>query len=287
MGVTTPFIVLPGASGKAPSLTIFGANPGDEVDFKTINYPGWQRYSAEGFSAEVLIADLVSQIESMVPQGPIRILGISIGGHFGYAAALRLQAGGREISGFCAIDTFMIASAAPRVGWKSRALEHGLSLLRERRMGELGVFVRSRSWRSLLRLAGDRLPSVMQLLKSSGRLASLAQFDHTIEEELSMRLLIREVATWVASLDREPTALLAPAILIRTSESVIDDLGWRRRCPGIKIFVVPGTHHTIFDSENILTLNRTFVTATRDWDAPVEATAVSLISVASKHWSPP
>jgi thioesterase domain-containing protein len=268
----SPIIVLPGASGKIPSLTIFGANPADEGVFKPISYPGWQRYTAKGFSAGVLIEDLVSQIESIVPQGPIRILGISIGGHFGYAAALRLQASGRAIDGFCAIDTFMIASAAPRVGWKGRALEHGLMLLRERRMGDLSTFVRTRSWRALLRLAGNRLPRALQVLGSSARLSALARVDNTIEEEVSMRMLIRETAAWAASLDRDPIALMAPTILIRTSESVRDDIAWRRRCPGIKIFEVPGTHHTIFEPENVLPLHRTFVTATRDWHAPIEVT---------------
>ena len=57
-----------------------------------IGYPGWKRYVADGFSAEVLVADLVTQIATKVPQGPIRIVSVSIGGHFGYAAALRLQA---------------------------------------------------------------------------------------------------------------------------------------------------------------------------------------------------
>lgn len=262
--VSSPIVVLGGAGREPINLTIFTDDPGDVVRFRTIDYPGWQRYSATDFSAETFIADLASQIASMVPEAPIRILGISIGGHFGYAAALHLQATGREIAGFCAIDTFMVSSSAPRAGWKGRAAALGLRLLRERRIQDLGNFLRSRLLRACLRLAGDRLPILLRGFASSGRLPILAH-DRLFEEELNMRLLIRAVAPWISSLDIKPVALNAPAILIRTPESASDDSAWRRRCPGIQIFEIPGTHQRMFDVENIDTLRKSFVSATYGW----------------------
>jgi thioesterase domain-containing protein len=104
---SSPVIFLPGADGCAPNLDVFRESVDD---IEVIGYPGWRRHVADGFSAEVLITDLVAQIVTRVPRGPIRIVGFSIGGHFGYAAALRLQGMGREIAGFCAIDTFMMVS---------------------------------------------------------------------------------------------------------------------------------------------------------------------------------
>ena len=44
-----------------------------------------------------------AEIDARIPYGPIRLVGLSMGGHFAYAAALRLQGMGREIAGFCAI----------------------------------------------------------------------------------------------------------------------------------------------------------------------------------------
>ena len=169
MTAPTPIIVLPGANGKV-YLSTFSADAEEQEKFSAIRYPGWQSYIAKGLSAEALIGDIVSQIVALAPQGPIRIVGISIGGHFGYAAALRLQASGREIAGFCAIDTFMIASSAPRVGWARRALELGVKLVYERRVGDFGVFIRSNFWRALLRLAGNRLLNLLRIFGSSGRL---------------------------------------------------------------------------------------------------------------------
>jgi thioesterase domain-containing protein len=256
-------IYLSGAGGGAPDLDIFRDGVEDGTHFEVIGYPGWQRYVAEGFSAEVLIADLAEKISIKVPRGPIRIIGNSIGGHFGYAVALRLQAMGREIAGFCAIDAFMITSSAPSKGWMRRALTRALELLRKRNIGEFVRYVRSLFWRALLRLLRGRLPSLLSRFSSSGPLVS--GLDPIFEEELSMRLLIREAAPWIASLDRNPIPLWAPAILLRTRLAADDDAAWRRRCPNIEIFEVPGRHHSLFESENISSLRAAFLTATRNW----------------------
>jgi thioesterase domain-containing protein len=97
--LSSPVVFLSGAGGGAPDLSVFREGPEDATRFDVISYPGWKRYASEGFSAEILIADLVNEIAKRVPEGPIRIIGHSIGGHFGYAAALRLEAMGREIAG--------------------------------------------------------------------------------------------------------------------------------------------------------------------------------------------
>jgi thioesterase domain-containing protein len=259
-----PVIFLPGAGGGAPDLDVFREGAEDVTRFEVIGYPGWRRLVADRLSAEVLIADLVAQIVTRVPRGPIRIVGFSIGGHFGYAAALRLQAMGREIAGLCSIDTFMMVSPELSEGWKSRALAEGLELLRGRRFREFTRFVRSRFWRGLFRLAGSRMSSLLQRLSSSRR-PSVSASDPIFERELRVRLLIQAVAPWIASLDREPVPLKAPAILIRTRMTASDDAAWRRRCPNIEIFEIPGQHHTLFEAENIASLHEAFITATRSW----------------------
>jgi hypothetical protein len=45
--------------------------------FEVIGYPGWRRLVADRLSAEVLIADLVAEIATKVPRGPIRIVGFN------------------------------------------------------------------------------------------------------------------------------------------------------------------------------------------------------------------
>ena len=80
-----------------------------------------------------------------------------------------------------------------------------------------------------------------------------------------MRLLLRATAPWVASLDREPIPLDAPAALLRTPLTSSDDEAWRRRCPQIEILEIPGGHQTLFEAENLDALRAAFVAARRGW----------------------
>ncbi len=108
-----PTLILPGAGGDdAVNPAFFCSKAEHAARFQTIGYPGWRRYVETGFSADGLIEHLAAQIALRAPEGPIRIIGISLGGHLGYAAALHLQASGREIGGFCAIDACMTTSAS-------------------------------------------------------------------------------------------------------------------------------------------------------------------------------
>ncbi len=240
-------------------VSVFKASPLDRIE--PIHYPGWRRYSADDFSAERLVSELAAQIESLVNGGPIRIVGYSLGGHLGYAVALRLIEAGRTVSGFCAIDSFMIASDAPGSDWKGRALRQGAELLKARRFGEFARFVRSKFWRAGLRLA----PSLFNRLAASSKTSMISTLDPIFESEFSMRLLLKETAPFVASLDSKPVALHAPAVLIRTRSTADDDLAWQQRCPAIRIFEIPGQHHNLFESQHIGKLHDVFVAATRDW----------------------
>jgi thioesterase domain-containing protein len=122
---------------------VFRAGGEDTTRFEIIGYPDWRRCIADGFSAELLIEDLAAQIATKVPRGPIRIIGLSLGGHLGYALGIHFQAMGREIAGLCAIDSSTFVSSELSAGWKGRALEQGFELLRERRIGEFANSLRN------------------------------------------------------------------------------------------------------------------------------------------------
>ena len=258
-------IIFSGAGAGTIHPAFFCSSSEHEARFPTIRYPGWTRYVENGFTAQKLIEELAARVSLLVPDGSIRIIGTSLGGHLAYAAALRLQAGGRKIGGFCAIDTFTTASASPMAGWKGRALKTGAALLWDRRMDEFGRFLRSRFWRALLRLAGDRLQVLMQKIAPSGRLPKILEVDPLFEEELSMRLLLMEAAPWVALLNRDPVPLRAPAVLLRTRFTGDADFLWRRRCPGIKVVEIAGDHDTLFDAENPSSVRDPFLAASSDW----------------------
>jgi thioesterase domain-containing protein len=262
---TTQTIIFSGAGGGTVHPAFFCSSPEQAARFRTIGYPGWPRYIENGFTARKLVEELATRISSLVPEGSIRIIGLSLGGHLGYAAALRLQADGRQIGGFCAIDTFTATTAAPMTGWKGRALKAAAASLRDRRIDEFGRFLRSRFWRASLRLSGDRLQALVRKLTPSGRLPKILEVDPLFEEELSMRLLVKEAVPWVASLDRDPVPLRAPAVLLRTSSTGDADSLWRRRCPGIKVVEIAGDHQTLLDPENPSCFREPFLAATSEW----------------------
>jgi thioesterase domain-containing protein len=250
-------LFLPGAGGVAPDLSLFKDGPDDPTRFQTIGYPGWRRYVEDDFSAEVLLTELEQRVVATVPEGPICLMGLSLGGHLAYALALRLQAIGREIAGVCIIDSFMIKSAAPSAGWQGRALSQALELLRQGRLAEFIVFIRSKFWRALLRLSPGGLTRLLQ--KSNPAENSM------LELETSMRLLIRITAPWVAALDYEPEPLLAPVALLRTRATAEDDNAWRRRCPNLQVVEIEGHHHSLFEPQHLPILRNAFHAATHDW----------------------
>ena len=263
------YLFLPGAAGGGEhDMAAFSAGLEHPIHFETISYPGWRRYVEDDFSAETLIAELTADVAKRAPAGPIRLIGVSLGGHFGYAIALRLQQTGREIEMLCAIDSFMVASSQPSAGWRSRALSDAFDLIRKRRFGELAQFVRSKAWRAAMRLAGGRLAGLLRSSSGGGQLPSIFGHDDIAEQELSMRLLLREVAPWVAGLDCNPIAMNAPAILLRTEATAGHDAAWRLRCPRIEIREVPGKHLTLFEAENINALREAFVEASGAFTTP-------------------
>ena len=260
-----PVIYLSGAGGGQPDFDAFRDGIDDETRFEVIGYPGWQRYVSDRYSAEVLIAELAAQIEAKVGGGPIRIVGLSIGGHFAYAIGLHFQAMGREIAGLCAIDSFMFTSSGPSAGWKGRALAEAVEIIRRKRFREFLRFLRSRFWRALARLAGDRLQGLLRKMSSPNGRNVFSAVDPIFEEELSMRLLIKLTTPWIASLDQKPVALKTQAILLRAAHTGSSDAAWRSRCPNIGIVEIAGQHHNLFEPENIGSLRQAFLTATRGW----------------------
>jgi thioesterase domain-containing protein len=237
----------------------------ESIRLEPIKYPNWPRFLSGGFSMEILIAELVEQIVTKVPEGRVSIVGYSIGGHLGYACALRLQAIGREIAGFCAIDSAIITSSEPRPGWIGRHLEGALRLLHDGRFHELPTFLRTRFWRVQLRLLLRGAPALIRILARSERGPALAALDPILEGELNGLLTAQEAAPWIASLERDPVAMNAPAVLLRTPETAGDDAAWQRRCPNIEIIEIDGNHTTLFQPENVGSFCEALLAGTHNW----------------------
>ena len=255
------FAVLSGAGGGVPDLRAFVVTPAETTRFAPVVYPGWRRYADEGFSAQALVQELAEEIAGW--GGRVAILGVSLGGHLGYAVALRLQNLGVDVAGLCAVDSFLISSAEIRPGSAGRHFARLSALAQSGSLRRLGTQARSLFWRALLRLAGDR--AVPFSRRWRGLFRAVCAADPAFEKELSMRLLMRATAPWLSELDRDPAPLRACAAHLRTASSVDSDGAWRARCPDIEIVEIPGDHDSLLDPENFAGMRRAFASVTRGW----------------------
>ena len=258
------FAVVSGAGGGVPDLRAFAATPAEAARFAPLVYPGWRRYADEGFSALALVRDFADEIAGWRER--VAILGISLGGHLGYAVALRLLSLGVEVAGFCAIDSFLIPSADVRPGSAGRNLARLRVLAQRGSLGRRGTQVHALFWRALLRLAGDRAPPLLRRWRDSGLFRAACAVDRTFENELNMRLLMRATAPWLGELDRKPVPLPVRAAHLRTASAAESDDAWRARCPDIEFLEIPGNHDSLLDPENFAAMRRAFATATRGWE---------------------
>jgi thioesterase domain-containing protein len=263
-----PIIVLPGASGHAPDCASFCAEASDRDRVVALRYPPWQTCVDGGLTADALIDALAAEIMDRVPQMPVELVGVSIGGHFAYATALRLESLGRIVAGLCIIDSGTI-TAARSAQWKARLVSHAADLLRRGRPRELALHARHLAWRGLFRLVGDGLPTLAR--DYAGPLHRIGMIDPIFAEELGMRLRIRMTARWMGSLDDHATRLRAPAVLLRTGSTTSADSLWRKRCPDIRIIDIPGNHETMFEAENAAALRAAFLKASAEWSDAVHA----------------
>jgi thioesterase domain-containing protein len=257
-----PIIVLPGASGHAPDFAPFCADPSDRDRIVALRYPTWRTYVEADLSAEALVEGLAAEIMHRFPHTPVVLLGVSIGGHFAYATALRLESLGRSVAGVCVIDSGAL-TAARSANWKARLAANAADLLRRGRPGALALLARQLAWRGLFRLAGDRLPALAR--DYAAPLHQIGKIDPEFADELSMRLLIRITAPWMLSLNDRAAHPRAPAVLLRTRVNTSTDGLWRRRCPDVRIIDIPGNHDTMFEAENAPALRAAFLAATAEW----------------------
>jgi thioesterase domain-containing protein len=261
----TCYAFLPGTGGGAPNLSGLKASSDETTCFEVIKYPGWKRYVDPLFEPHLLAAELADEIIARVPSGPIHILGLSIGGHFGYLAALHLRAQGREVAALCVIDSMMRMCVGPNPDWKSRALTEAFDLLARERYRELIRFLRSKFWRASIRVAGGRLPHLLRRASRIGWLSYALDKDPILKQELDMRMMGSEVAPWIASLEDNPSVLPIPTVFFRTQLNAYSDAAWRVRCSNLSVYEISGEHHRLFESENIDSLRAVFLRATREW----------------------
>ena len=95
-GTGTPLWCVPGAEGSPVTFYDFAKNFAGENPVRCFLYPGMDGKEPVLTSIEDLASRLVQEVKKAQPEGPIRLVGFCVGGFVAYAAAILLQAEGRD-----------------------------------------------------------------------------------------------------------------------------------------------------------------------------------------------
>lgn len=233
------FLTFAGAGGGQLDPGLFVEPSARTVEFRAVRLPGWRWHLQAPRGPGDLQAHLLDEVARLAPSGPLRFVGVSLGGHLAYDVAVRCQARGRVIEGLCLVDSFF---GVPPVPGRVRLKRELARALREMR---LGGFLFQHGLRRLLPRWERLRWRAWQRHAAEGTDPWDLRDGSLVERELSMRLLLQLTAPVSAAPIAEPDALRAPALLLRTADNAGQDALWARRCPGLDVAEVPGTHHTL------------------------------------------
>ena len=90
--------LLPGMGGDEPRLVRFRMEWEGLARIVLLEYPDWTQLLDRNESMEILVRHFLRRIEEELPDGPVWLLGYSLGGNCAHAVALHLAGIGREVA---------------------------------------------------------------------------------------------------------------------------------------------------------------------------------------------
>jgi nonribosomal peptide synthetase DhbF len=261
----TIFLV-PGMGGDEPRLVRFRMEWEGVAQILALEYPDWTQLLDREGGMEVLVQQFFRQIQEVSADGPVWLLGYSIGGNCAHALALRLTKARRQVAFLGLLD----AEAEPSFSVAlSAQLQNGATLIQEVRhaLHDVGRVIRAILQKNLTRAIAlavvRRLTSLrarpVLLIAARHRYARLpVRFGYYLHSYFNEARQLAAAASWCRAVREAPVPLSIPAFLFRSDAHAADappDLGWERHLPRIKIVHVQGKHETMFDPAHVKTLS--------------------------------
>ncbi len=249
-GARMRVFLLPGAGGDEPALARLRTACAEQLDLLQLDYGDWRRFVQPGFGLEELVDELTAQITKAAPDGPIRLIGYSLGGQLAWTIATRLEAMGRVVNGLVMLDSVQAqhlasgrSDARTRLRWRDE-------------WRQLRAALPDDSWRPVLaRIVGRRLlttrgRALLRQLAARGPLsASGAGF--YLAHDLTVSLLLEHSDAWAHRM-APPGLLHAPVTLLRADQNPdpLHDLGWQALCRQLAVQTLQGDHFSMLDAEH-------------------------------------
>ena len=261
--------LLPGMGGDEPRLVRFRMECEGVARIVALEYPDWTQLLDRDGGMGVLVRHLLRQIEEEAPEGPVWLLGYSMGGYCAHAVALHFKTVGREVAFVGLLDTR--ATPSPYVVL-SAELQDGATPIQElwQIIQDTARLLRAIPQRAVAKVLA--LTIVRRLTSPWARPAlSIAaryrharlpvRFNYYLHHYFNEARQVAAVKSWHRTVNEAPVPLSIPAFLFRSEAHLPGDpadLGWERHFPKIGIVNLPGTHETMLDPPNLKTLcNRT------------------------------
>lgn len=261
--------LFPGAGGRdEPSLARFRDQSAPTLTFDVIRVGEWRDWIGHDLDFDGLVARACRHIEAAGTEGPLQLAGYSQGGQLAYATALALSRAGRSVRFVGLLDS---ASDVPsqQASLKISGLSDALRLASQ----YIGATVRDRKdsgdarmrvvfglWR-LCRGPAQRR-TLLMFIARFGRLLFHGPGGVRLDLFIQMKLFSELWGAWFAK-NAQAHSLHSPVFLFRSSDPGIPDLGWQAYSSDLTIVPVAGSHHTMFDAENMCGLITRFAAAVR------------------------
>jgi thioesterase domain-containing protein len=253
-GDRTPLFCVHAVSGSAYSYAGLARLLGPDQPVYGFEAPGFDNDRTPVRSLPTLAAEYTEILREFRPSGEYRLLGWSLGGLMVFDIAKRLTALGMKVSTLILVD-----AGLPQV----------MPLPPERDI--LIRFIRDMMGRS------DQMPTELEALFADwppdvAPAVTFAAVEESgiLPEEFDADLLGSQYDVFRAHLEGFYSLDITgqydgPAVHVMAEQSVAEDMPWSRFLPALKEYTVPGTHHSIWTGENLVTLSQ-IIQATLDDD---------------------
>jgi|GEM_PF-1905391 len=238
---TRPAFLLPGLLGDEPRLAAFrGAFPAS-ITFQVLKLPDIERTSRELSSIPLTASLLCQEIERLQPEGPLRLLGYSVGGVLAHEVAAQLIARGREVSFLGLLDPFLRIRA--NMPLREEGREPGPLIAGSNPLSSAtsGIGRMEKLAFGLPLLLGKLERARLHLVKVAPNLPLGTLYWR--RQRLIGRLRWRALRRW------RPQPLDIPAVLVSSDEAEehFDVSEWSRLLPRLERVHVGGTHLGLFE----------------------------------------
>jgi thioesterase domain-containing protein/acyl carrier protein len=233
------FLFPAGGGHMGPGLIRFREQCATTLNFEIVRSGDWRDWIKHDFDFDKLATRACSHIETIQAEGPVRLVGYSLGGPLAYVSALTLSRSGRRVEFVGLLDSG-VRMRGKNIHNKGARVRLVRALWRQCR-GPV-------EQRKLLMLLAQN----DVLFRGAGGVV--------LNNYLRMLLFAELWGNWFAQNGRSQR-LDSPVLLFRADRPGPPDRGWKDCCSDLTVIPVAGDHITMFDAEHLEGLVTRFVTA--------------------------